>query len=322
MNESALRQVGPGQVVSLSHMPFAFDGGIARRAAIGLIVLATDQTIEHEFRQIMSDRRRGLLRDADPQCRRDQSHHLGRDGEGAGRGDRPDPARLQARRGGLWLHLGHRGHRRGAGLRPHPRGTPGSRLHHPHHGGHRRAEGARRQAHRAADPLYRGGQSDVPRLHRGARDRGAGHGLLQPRERHRGGAHHRGVHPRGGAPSRGGRPDRRGLRLLHQPAGRCHRRIPGARGGRAGDLEQSCPGLALPAARRLSRAGGRTSAACSGCQARPGSVPVEGQPGDIDGRARGRRSDRRRCGCSPPPWSIPYAPGRYSDRDWPACSGR
>ncbi|HEY2110745.1 MAG TPA: Asp/Glu racemase, partial [Dongiaceae bacterium] len=54
MNESALRQVAPGQVVSLSHMPFAFDGGIARRAAIGLIVLATDQTIEHEFRQIMS----------------------------------------------------------------------------------------------------------------------------------------------------------------------------------------------------------------------------------------------------------------------------
>jgi len=54
MNESALRQVAPGQVVSLSHMPFAFDGGIAHRAAIGLIVLATDQTIEHEFRQIMS----------------------------------------------------------------------------------------------------------------------------------------------------------------------------------------------------------------------------------------------------------------------------
>jgi maleate isomerase len=35
-------------------MPFAFDGGIAHRAAIGLIVLATDQTIEHEFRQIMA----------------------------------------------------------------------------------------------------------------------------------------------------------------------------------------------------------------------------------------------------------------------------
>jgi maleate isomerase len=54
MNESALRQVGPGQVVSLSHMRFAFDGGIAHRAAIGLIVLATDQTIEHEFRQILA----------------------------------------------------------------------------------------------------------------------------------------------------------------------------------------------------------------------------------------------------------------------------
>jgi maleate isomerase len=33
-------------------MAFELDGGIARRARIGLIVLASDQTIEHEFRQI------------------------------------------------------------------------------------------------------------------------------------------------------------------------------------------------------------------------------------------------------------------------------
>ena len=33
--------------------PFTTDGGIAPRAAIGLVVLATDQTIEHEFRQVI-----------------------------------------------------------------------------------------------------------------------------------------------------------------------------------------------------------------------------------------------------------------------------
>jgi len=33
--------------------PFATDGGVAPRAAIGLVVLATDQTIEHEFRQVI-----------------------------------------------------------------------------------------------------------------------------------------------------------------------------------------------------------------------------------------------------------------------------
>ena len=40
-------------VVNRRHMPFELDGGVAPRAAIGLIVLATDNTIEHEFRQIV-----------------------------------------------------------------------------------------------------------------------------------------------------------------------------------------------------------------------------------------------------------------------------
>jgi maleate isomerase len=34
-------------------LPFALDHGIAARAALGLIVLATDQTIEHEFRRLL-----------------------------------------------------------------------------------------------------------------------------------------------------------------------------------------------------------------------------------------------------------------------------
>jgi maleate isomerase len=35
-------------------LPFTMDPGIAARAAIGLVVLATDQTLEHEWRQIIS----------------------------------------------------------------------------------------------------------------------------------------------------------------------------------------------------------------------------------------------------------------------------
>lgn len=41
-----------GPAVDKRHMPFELDGGIARRAAIGLIVLASDQTVEYEFRRI------------------------------------------------------------------------------------------------------------------------------------------------------------------------------------------------------------------------------------------------------------------------------
>lgn len=43
----------PDLLVNRTHMPFKLDGGIAARARIGLIVLATDHTIEHEFGQLM-----------------------------------------------------------------------------------------------------------------------------------------------------------------------------------------------------------------------------------------------------------------------------
>ena len=45
-------QTSAGLLVNLTHMPFVLDGGVAARARIGLIVLATDHTLEHEFRQI------------------------------------------------------------------------------------------------------------------------------------------------------------------------------------------------------------------------------------------------------------------------------
>ncbi len=40
-------------VVNRTGMPFRLDGGVAERARIGVIVLASDHTIEHEFRQII-----------------------------------------------------------------------------------------------------------------------------------------------------------------------------------------------------------------------------------------------------------------------------
>jgi maleate isomerase len=40
-------------LVNHQHLPHRLDHGSAERAAIGLIVLATDQTIEHEFRRLL-----------------------------------------------------------------------------------------------------------------------------------------------------------------------------------------------------------------------------------------------------------------------------
>jgi len=52
MNQTALRPIASGEAISKTHMPFKLDPGVAHRARIGLIVLASDHTIEHEFRQI------------------------------------------------------------------------------------------------------------------------------------------------------------------------------------------------------------------------------------------------------------------------------
>jgi maleate isomerase len=44
--------LGDGLLVNRQHLPFEMDSGIFHRAAIGVIVLATDQTLEHEYRRI------------------------------------------------------------------------------------------------------------------------------------------------------------------------------------------------------------------------------------------------------------------------------
>jgi len=42
------------ETLLIEHLPYDLDGGIAQRASIGLIVLATDYTIEHEWRQVFA----------------------------------------------------------------------------------------------------------------------------------------------------------------------------------------------------------------------------------------------------------------------------
>ena len=42
------------EFVNLKNLPFTVDDGIAARARIGVVVLATDHTVEHEYRQIVN----------------------------------------------------------------------------------------------------------------------------------------------------------------------------------------------------------------------------------------------------------------------------
>jgi maleate isomerase len=52
MTAPAIATRASDDMVLIEHLPFEIDGGIARRGRIGLIVLATDYTIEHEWRAI------------------------------------------------------------------------------------------------------------------------------------------------------------------------------------------------------------------------------------------------------------------------------
>ncbi len=51
---SPVAEAGSGLLVNRMHMPFELDRGIAHRARIGLIVLATDHTLEYEYRKIFN----------------------------------------------------------------------------------------------------------------------------------------------------------------------------------------------------------------------------------------------------------------------------
>ena len=52
MNDLPLARLGE-PLVNRKHMKFALDDGLGPRARIGLIVLATDNTMEHEWRHIL-----------------------------------------------------------------------------------------------------------------------------------------------------------------------------------------------------------------------------------------------------------------------------
>jgi len=55
MVQAATMAADTGDAMILeNNLPFSTDGGIAARAAIGVIVLATDQTLEHELRLMMN----------------------------------------------------------------------------------------------------------------------------------------------------------------------------------------------------------------------------------------------------------------------------
>ena len=54
MSETLTQDTGDaGLILNKRHMAFDLDGGVGARASIGLIVLATDQTIEYEFRRVL-----------------------------------------------------------------------------------------------------------------------------------------------------------------------------------------------------------------------------------------------------------------------------
>jgi maleate isomerase len=53
MNVSTTQPVKTAGFVDAGELPSTLDAGIAARAAIGLLVLATDQTMEHEFRRLL-----------------------------------------------------------------------------------------------------------------------------------------------------------------------------------------------------------------------------------------------------------------------------
>ena len=119
MNDMTQGRPDDGMVL-IEHLPFETDDGIASRARLGLLVLATDFTIEHEWRAIMAGLpgvalyESRILNDAQitPETLRAMERGC----------NRRHPAGKPARRRGLWLHLRLDGDRRGESLRAHPVG--------------------------------------------------------------------------------------------------------------------------------------------------------------------------------------------------------
>ena len=185
MNE-AVRGLKPGsEMILLEHLPFETDEGIASRTRIGLIVLATDYTIEHEWRQIMTPLKGVALYQSrisnspqiTPETLRamEPLHRAGRRtsffpvrSSTSSPMAAPRPRWRSARRK-VFEHI--------RSVRPR------RQMHDAHHGRLRGLQGLRRQAHRTADALPRRCEPYRRFLHHRARIRGAGLRLFQRGER-------------------------------------------------------------------------------------------------------------------------------------------
>ena len=242
----------PREMILIEHLPFETDAGIGERARIGLIVLASDFTIEHEWRAIFAALPGVALYESrlfnDPIITPEIA-------AGDGAPDRPrsqshSPRHPLDRSPSAAPRPRWRSARRGCSTRSAPAaGSPGDDA------GHRRlcgvpALGAKRIA--VLTPYRAEVNPIVADYIDGARLRGAGVRLVQrgamtvssrPSPRHR-------SRPASGDPD--GRRRRCGVRLLHLGAtGRGGGRDRG--GGRpAGHLVESCDGLACTAACRHS----------------------------------------------------------------------
>ena len=231
-----------------SHLPHALDGGLGARARIGLIVLATDQTIEHEWRLIFQGLDGVALYQSriwnDPQITPETLLRMeGKLAESAAVIMPGLPlASLAFGCTSATMVIGEEGvFARLREARPEARPTT------PDHRRLRRVPRLRGQAPRRPHPLPRRRQRRRPPLHRGARLRGAGLRLVR-----RGGRPPRRPHLRRFDPRRRHRPwarpaRRRGVRSVHQPAR--GRGGGGDRGGgrQAGHVEQPCDGVARAA---------------------------------------------------------------------------
>jgi hypothetical protein len=247
MNQ-ALREVKPEQdMILIEHLPFQTDSGIASRARIGLIVLATDFTIEHEWRKIITPLagvalyQSRILNDAQitPETLRAMEPRIASATDVILPGGELDVVAYGCTSASMAIGE-EKVFQRIREVRPGAKGTTPITAAFAAF----RAFGAKRIG--VLTPHRR-------QLHPGARLRSSGLRLLQRAGRQHRGAHHAGVDPQRRAPPAGYGKGRLRLRLMHLGqaggSGARHR----GRNRRSHHLVQPCHGLARAAAGRRRR---------------------------------------------------------------------
>ena len=239
----------------LGVLPCTLDAGIASRAAIGLLVLATDQTMEHEFRHLIrlpgvAVYQARLFNDADitPATLRAIGERIAPATELILPSLHLDVVAFGCTSASMAL-----GEEAGVPRDP-PRAARGC-LHHAGHRRVRRVQGAGRATDRRADAVCAGGERRGARLPERARRRGGGVRDVRQARRSGGGADLGGFDRRGDRGIGARRAARCGVRVVHQPAPCGERRGDRGGGGNSGHLQRSRDGMALPAARGGGRHG-------------------------------------------------------------------